>query len=97
MAWPSNFSASAQIVKRLRAEAFGAARGAAKSSGTWRSGSGRLNAVGRDTPLEREEVLNDDPRLDVVGDIHGHADALQRLIHELGYEVFEDVFRHPER
>jgi hypothetical protein len=28
-----------------------------------RSGSGRLNPVGRDTPLEREEVLNDDPRL----------------------------------
>jgi hypothetical protein len=26
MSWPSNFSASAQIVKRLRAEAFGAAR-----------------------------------------------------------------------
>jgi hypothetical protein len=39
------------------------ARVAAKGSGTWRSGSGRLNAVGRDTPLEREEVLNDDPRL----------------------------------
>jgi calcineurin-like phosphoesterase family protein len=34
---------------------------------------------------------------DLVGDIHGHADALQRLLHELGYEVFEDVFRHPER
>jgi hypothetical protein len=29
---------------------------------------------------------------DLVGDIHGHADALQRLLHELGYEVFGRCF-----
>jgi hypothetical protein len=34
---------------------------------------------------------------DLVGDIHGHADALHRLLHELGYEVFDGVLRHPER
>jgi hypothetical protein len=34
---------------------------------------------------------------DVVGDIHGHADALRRLLHELGYEVFDGALRHPER
>jgi hypothetical protein len=34
---------------------------------------------------------------DLVGDIHGHADALHRLLHELGYEVFDGVSRHPER
>jgi hypothetical protein len=34
---------------------------------------------------------------DLVGDIHGHADALHRLLHELEYELFEGVLRHPER
>ena len=34
---------------------------------------------------------------DLVGDIHGHADALHRLLHELDYAEVEGVFRHPER
>jgi hypothetical protein len=34
---------------------------------------------------------------DLVGDIHGHADALHRLLHELGYEECDGIFRHPER
>jgi hypothetical protein len=34
---------------------------------------------------------------DLVGDIHGHADALHRLSHELEYAEVEGVFRHPER
>ena len=34
---------------------------------------------------------------DLVGDVHGHADALQRLLHELGYEECDGAFRHPER
>jgi hypothetical protein len=34
---------------------------------------------------------------DLVGDIHGHADALHRLLHELGYTEVEGVFRHPQR
>ncbi len=36
-------------------------------------------------------------RYDLVGDIHGHADALHRLLNELEYAEFEGVFRHPER
>ena len=34
---------------------------------------------------------------DLVGDIHGHADALHRLLDELAYAEIEGVFRHPER
>jgi hypothetical protein len=34
---------------------------------------------------------------DLVGDIHGHADALHRLLRELDYAEVEGVFRHPER
>jgi hypothetical protein len=34
---------------------------------------------------------------DLVGDIHGHADALHRLLHNLNYTEVEGVFRHPQR
>ena len=34
---------------------------------------------------------------DVIGDIHGHADALRRLLRELGYEQGPDGWRHAER
>jgi hypothetical protein len=34
---------------------------------------------------------------DLVGDIHGHADALHRLLHKLDYAEVKGVFRHPER
>ena len=34
---------------------------------------------------------------DLVGDIHGHADALHRLLRALDYAEIEGVFRHPER
>jgi Calcineurin-like phosphoesterase len=34
---------------------------------------------------------------DLVGDIHGHADALHRLLHELDYTEIEGVFRHLEK
>jgi Calcineurin-like phosphoesterase len=34
---------------------------------------------------------------DLVGDIHGHADALHRLLRVLDYAEIEGVFRHPER
>jgi len=34
---------------------------------------------------------------DIVGDIHGHADALRRLLDKLGYAAIDGVFRHPER
>lgn len=36
-------------------------------------------------------------RYDLVGDIHGHADALHRLLRALDYGEIEGVFRHPER
>jgi hypothetical protein len=34
---------------------------------------------------------------DVIGDIHGHADALERLLGRLGYVEEDGVFRHPDR
>jgi hypothetical protein len=34
---------------------------------------------------------------DLVGDVHGHADALHRLLRELDYAEVKGVFRHPER
>jgi hypothetical protein len=36
-------------------------------------------------------------RYDIVGDIHGHADALHRLLGILGYREVDGVFRHPDR
>ena len=37
------------------------------------------------------------PMYDLIGDIHGHADALQRLLGELGYSRRKGVYRHPVR
>jgi len=37
------------------------------------------------------------PQYDIVGDIHGHADPLHRLLSALGYSETDGVFRHPER
>jgi len=34
---------------------------------------------------------------DIIGDIHGHADALRRLLIKLGYVEFEGAFRHASR
>jgi hypothetical protein len=33
--------------------------------------------------------------LDIIGDIHGHADALERLLDALGYVLRDGVYRHP--
>jgi hypothetical protein len=37
------------------------------------------------------------PDYDLVGDIHGYAEPLHRLLDKLGYAEIEGVFRHPER
>lgn len=34
---------------------------------------------------------------DIIGDIHGHADALHRLLRSLEYSESDSAFRHPER
>ncbi|MFN9113467.1 MAG: metallophosphoesterase [Bacteroidota bacterium] len=34
---------------------------------------------------------------DLIGDIHGHADALERLLQQLGYIKKGDSYAHPER
>ena len=35
--------------------------------------------------------------LDLIGDIHGHADVLDRLLEALGYRRIDGVPRHPTR
>src|SRR5450631_4067579 len=34
---------------------------------------------------------------DLIGDIHGHADELVRLLETLGYQKSQGAYRHPER
>lgn len=34
---------------------------------------------------------------DIIGDIHGHGDLLEKLLLKLGYDKLGDVFRHPKR
>jgi hypothetical protein len=34
---------------------------------------------------------------DLIGDIHGHADALLQLLKSIGYSRQKGVYRHPER
>lgn len=34
---------------------------------------------------------------DLIGDIHGHADALERLLNLLGYRKINHYYKHPER
>jgi hypothetical protein len=35
--------------------------------------------------------------LDVIGDIHGHANSLVKLLEKLGYTITDGVYRHPGR
>ncbi|MBU6175777.1 MAG: metallophosphoesterase, partial [Planctomycetes bacterium] len=34
---------------------------------------------------------------DLIGDIHGHADELTALLKQLGYELSQGTYRHPDR
>ena len=34
---------------------------------------------------------------DVIGDIHGHADELRRLLTKLGYREIDGIFQHADR
>lgn len=33
----------------------------------------------------------------IIGDIHGHADAIKALLRRMGYTQSPDAWRHPER
>ena len=35
--------------------------------------------------------------IDVIGDVHGHADKLEGLLRTLGYRESQGSWRHPER
>lgn len=34
---------------------------------------------------------------DIIGDIHGHADKLERLLNRLGYRLHKGIYTHPEK
>jgi len=34
---------------------------------------------------------------DIIGDIHGHADVLERLLQKLGYQLTGGVYSHPDK
>ncbi len=34
---------------------------------------------------------------DIIGDIHGHADALEQLLQKMGYRRISGVYQHPEK
>jgi hypothetical protein len=36
-------------------------------------------------------------KLDIIGDIHGHADKLEALLHKLGYTVQNGIYRNTDR
>lgn len=42
-------------------------------------------------------MLNNYTGFDVIGDIHGHASALENLLKKMGYAKRDGVWRHPER
>ena len=44
---------------------------------------------------EKSNLLNGG--FDLIGDIHGHAAPLRRLLSRLGYEEIDGCYRHPER
>jgi len=34
---------------------------------------------------------------DIIGDVHGHADRLEKLLIKLGYKNLKGVYEHPSR
>ena len=41
--------------------------------------------------------MADNLAFDIIGDIHGHADALESLLQKLGYVRKSGVYNHPEK
>lgn len=44
-------------------------------------------------PSTKETMQKD---LDIIGDVHGHADKLRQLLERLGYSSSQGTYRHPE-
>lgn len=36
-------------------------------------------------------------KYDIIGDIHGHAEILRRLLQKMDYRIIDGVFSHPDR
>jgi hypothetical protein len=48
-------------------------------------------------PREGRQIQSGTPGFDVIGDIHGYADALRRLLEAMDYAPRDGVYRHPSR
>lgn len=35
--------------------------------------------------------------IDLIGDIHGHADKLEKLLQKMGYSKQKNCYSHPDR
>ena len=42
------------------------------------------------------KTINDFMNYDIIGDIHGHADELEILLHKLGYKLNKGVYSYPD-
>jgi hypothetical protein len=47
--------------------------------------------------MKKEKSTETTGRFDLIGDIHGHAAPLLRLLGRLGYQAQDGCFRHPDR
>jgi hypothetical protein len=47
--------------------------------------------------IYKREGLGKETMYDLIGDIHGYADALTNLLEQLGYELVGGAYRHPNR
>jgi hypothetical protein len=48
-------------------------------------------------PTTTRSTIMSEQHYDIIGDVHGHADALRRLLVELGYAEVQGAFRHDSR
>jgi Calcineurin-like phosphoesterase len=60
-------------------------------------GGARPNLLDQFSPNLENKGKQQVQGYDVIGDIHGHADALCRLLEKLGYRKSGGVYRHPAR
>ena len=59
--------------------------------------TGQLLFTGASSEFKATRRVRVNEKYDIVGDIHGHAAKLQRLLRRLGYEHRDGIYRHASR